>query len=92
MLCYHSNDTPQGKTQADTVVLEVTVVNQDKGRLEEGEEDYGGLQREGGKEKDQPSSDISQSAVKSTVHCSGQMMCTQVTFLYCFVLYLCTVH
>ena len=59
MLCYHSNDTPQGKTQADTVVLEVTMVNQDKGGLEEGEEDYSGLQREGGKRSfymDQPNS------------------------------------
>ena len=63
MLCYYGNDTPQGKTQADTVVLEVTVIDQDKGGLEEGEEDYSGLQKEGGgEEKDQPSSDISQSA------------------------------
>ena len=51
MLCYHGNDTPQGKTQADTVVLEVTMVDQDKGRLEEGEEDYSGLQREGERER-----------------------------------------
>lgn len=51
MLCYQGNNTPQGKTQADTVVLEVTVIDQEKGRLEEDEEGYGGLQREeeGGK-------------------------------------------
>ena len=46
MLCYQGNNTPQGKTQADTVVLEVTVIDQEKGRLEEDEEGYGGLQRE----------------------------------------------
>ena len=51
MLCYQGNNTPQGKTQADTVVLEVTVINQEKGRLEEDEEGYGGLQREGGGEE-----------------------------------------
>lgn len=51
MLCYHSNNTPQGKTQADTVVLEVTVIDQEKGGLEEDEEGYSGLQREGRKEK-----------------------------------------
>lgn len=51
MLCYHGNDTPQGKTQADTVVLEVTVIDQEKGGLEEDEEGYGSLQREGRKEK-----------------------------------------
>ena len=52
MLCYQGNNTPQGKTQADTVVLEVTVIDQEKGRLEEDEEGYGGLQREeGGGEK-----------------------------------------
>ena len=51
MLCYHGNDTPQGKTQADTVVLEVTVIDQDKSGLEEGEKDYNGLQRERGKEE-----------------------------------------
>ena len=46
MLCYQGNNTPQGKTQADTVVLEVTVIDQEKGRLEEDEEGYGGLQKE----------------------------------------------
>ena len=51
MLCYHGNNTPQGKTQADTVVLEVAVIDQDEGGLEEGEEGYGGLQREGRKEE-----------------------------------------
>ena len=68
MLCYHGNDTPQGKTQADTVVLEVTVIDQDKGGLEEGEEDYSGLQREGGKEELLHGPTQFQSAAKSTAH------------------------
>ena len=82
MLCYHGNNTPQGKTQADTVVLEVTVIDQEKGGLEEDEEGYGSLQREvgGGRERvsnfcfkwTNPIQGSLQQ--KSTAHCSGQMM------------------
>ena len=47
---YHGNNAPQCEAQADTVVLKVAVVNQDEGRLEEGEEDQCGLWKEGGRE------------------------------------------
>ena len=43
VVCCHSDDGPEDQSEADTVVLEVSVVDHDQGWVEQEEEEEGGL-------------------------------------------------
>ena len=43
VICCHGYNGPEGQSKADTVVLEVSVVDHDQGWVEQEEEEEGGL-------------------------------------------------